>query len=129
MVIICILKTFNKLHFCRLFVISTFRLFAAKRRKDAMRKDEIHMAKNAMRQDEETPREKTTKFKFQMVSFRVAFFCLFTLKFRLYAWRVSTFRMALFLIFAWRFSTFSHGVFSYCLHLSPPFAERNIIIP
>ena len=39
-------------------------------------------------------------------------FCLFALKFRLFAMRVSFFRMALFRLFAWRFFVFSHGVFT-----------------
>ena len=42
-----------------------------------------------------------------MASFRVAFFRLFVLEFRLFVWRVSLFRL-----FAWRYFVFSHGVIS-----------------
>ena len=42
-----------------------------------------------------------------MASFRLAFFRLFMLEFRLFVWRVSLFRL-----FAWRYFVFSHGVIS-----------------
>ena len=69
-----------------------------------MREEEItpgERAKEVVRKDEKTPRERTTKLKIQMASFRMALFRLFALKFRLFTWRVSSFVfcMALFRLF------------------------------
>ena len=124
MVIIYILKAFNKLHFCCLFFISSFRYFFfsffclfvilsfrlfewrlfpfshgvfSPRNDKTTPCEKTTRRKNAKRKDEKRPCEKTkrrhakktTKLKFQMASFCVAFFRLFALNFRLFAWRIS----------------------------------------
>ena len=73
------------------------------------------------RKDQKTPCEKTKsrhakrrQIESFKMSFRLAFFRPFALKFRPFAWRFSSFLMALFHLFAWRFFrlfVFSHGVF------------------
>ena len=108
-------------------VISSFRLFAcrlfvAKRRKTPCEK--TTRCNNAKQKDEKTPCEKTkkrkdatrkmTKFKFQMASFRMAFFSSFRAKisscgvtgFVFLLGVILSFRMAFFrhfVFFAWRF--------------------------
>ena len=151
MVIIYILQVFNKLHFCCLFVISSFRV--ASFRLFAWRYFVFSHSVFSPRKDEKmpcvwkrigtpplmlsysilkvpirfhTPREKTTKLKFQIASFRMAFFRLFALKFRLFEWRVSSFRL-----FAWRYFVFWHGVFSSFLFFAWRFLvfSRSIFSP
>ena len=93
--------------------IVPFRLFAPKRRQ-AKRQN------NATRKDKKTPcKEKKIrtdgKIKVTNGVFLHGVFHLFALKFRLFQWRISSFRMALFHLFAWCFSpfVFSRDVFSF----------------
>ena len=83
------------------FRLFAWRYFAAKRRKDAMQKDEITSCDKTKRRKDATRKDNKIKVSNGVSAHGV--FRLFTQKFHLFAWRVSAFRL-----FAWHYYIFTH---------------------